>query len=118
MFNIKQIESVNVRPLPEERQAFLNIFDKFNDGDDSVESDRQQMMSLLKNESDVAFDFNEKIYVTKGDLQSMIGIIQSFNQGGQLITFKPIGPDFKDVDITFEVQRDFCIKYFDSGDAV
>ena len=41
--------------------------------------------------SDLAVDLNigEKIYITEGDLQTTIGVIVNFDDGGQTVIFKP-----------------------------
>lgn len=81
-FNIKQIEATGVKPRPDERQAWLDIFDKFHTAEgDSSDGERTQAeaRAFLRNESDAALDFEDKIRIVKGDLQGTIGIIKNFD---------------------------------------
>lgn len=46
-FNVKQIESQNIKPRPEERQLFLEIFDKnHGNNDDENSSDNEVPVSM------------------------------------------------------------------------
>ena len=83
-FNIKQIDSQNIQPRADERQAFLEIFERFhaNDEDDSSEGTVAEKRAFLRNAKDPDLQFEDKVFVTKGDLQGSIGVIKNFQAGG------------------------------------
>ena len=108
-----------MRPRPEERQAWLDIFDKYHTAeDDSSDGERTQAeaRAFLRNESDAALDFEDKICVVKGDLQGAIGVIKNFDLGGNRISFK--STNLEGFDDELQIERADCVKYFDLGDAV
>ena len=68
--------------------------------------------------SDLAVDLNigDKIYINEGDLQKTIGVIVNFDNGGQTVIFKPT--NFEGYDENISIERKFCLKYYQQGDAV
>ena len=61
------------------------------------------------------FHFEDKVFVTKGDLHGSIGTIKNFQQGGQILCLKPLNLDGLD---EICVERNQIVKYFGLGDSV
>ena len=58
----------------------------------------------------------EKIYVTSGELQQAHGLIVNFEDGGQVVNFKPT--NIEGFDDTITLDRSMVVKYFEQGDCV
>lgn len=82
-FSIKQINSSNVSPTSDERQAFFDIYNEFMKNDqDSSEMGNEKTKNFIK--KDVMLDINvgDKIFIKGGDLQGTIGNIINFEKNG------------------------------------
>ena len=57
----------------DEREQFLQIFDKFDVGDDSSDVDAVETRRFIMKQDLVDISIGDKIYVKEGELQGTIG---------------------------------------------
>ena len=77
-FTLKQINSVNIRPTPQEKNEWLDIYNKYCDDP----TDKENFHQAIKKNSANEISKGEKIYVESGELVSVYGVVQDFDKDG------------------------------------
>jgi transcription elongation factor len=74
------------------------------------------MRAFFKRDQAADLVIGDKIYIISGELQTVVGNITNFSDGGITIQFKPTNQEgFEDI---LEINRSNVVRYFEKGDRV
>lgn len=74
-FTLKQINSVNIRPTPQEKNEWLDIYNKYCDDPTDKDKDKEIFQQAIKKNSANEISKGEKIYIESGELKSVYGTV-------------------------------------------
>jgi len=110
-FSLKQIDSQNIKPTHEERQQFIQIFEKSTMDGNVSSSDAEETIKFFKGDLTQELIVGEKVYVITGELQQAFGEIVGFEDGGNTVNFKP--KNIEGFDETVGLDKSMLVKYFE-----
>lgn len=116
-FTLKELESQNVKPTQEEREMFLQIYNKFTQGDGDSSSDApDNTRMLIMNDSGQDLKIGDKIIVKGGELNGAVGKIINFDDRGDQVKFQPT--NIEGFNEFLEIEKAAVLKYFEQKDFV